>query len=84
MNLNQAFDNFNEQTLKIITEALNEKDQMIKWWKTKAKTLANKYQACLYCQSNQNFIPELLTCQACQQKEQLFWKDITLKEENHE
>ena len=76
-------DNFAEQSIKIMTEALTEKDQMIKWWKTKAKALSHQYKACLYCQSNQNFIPQLLACQNCQQKEQDFWKGITLKEDKH-
>jgi len=78
-NLNQALANFADQSIKIMSEALAEKDETINFWRNQAKALSIKYKACLYCQSDQDFIPELLECQACQQKEANLWKGMSLK-----
>ena len=78
-NLNQSLDHFADQSIKIMSEALAEKDETINFWRNQAKALSIKYKACLYCQSDQDFIPELLECKACQQREAKLWKSISLK-----
>ena len=60
-----------------VSEALTKKDIEINRWKHRAKALATKYKACLYCQSNQDYLREPMACKTCHEM-------IKRKEVKHE
>lgn len=69
----QALDNFSTQMLNSaiigINEAVATKQKEVNYWKRQAEAFAAKYKACLYCQSDKNYLPEPMVCKPCHQKE---------------
>ena len=70
--MNQVLEAFANQMLDSAINGLNEaaasQQKEVNYWKNQAQSLAGKYQACLYCQSEKYFMPELLACQPCHRK----------------
>ena len=52
--LNQALDNFADSSIKIVSEALAEKDAIIKIWKKRTFKLSAKNKQCYYCLSDKD------------------------------
>jgi len=70
----QALDHFADHSIKIMSEALAEKDKIIQTWQVKAQRLASRYEACLACgesaklNPNLVWIPEIMRCSKCHQQ----------------
>ena len=74
--LEQIFTDRDNEFIKLISEALNEKDKIIKHWRNKAQSIASKRKTCLECEisiilnPDLGWVPETLLCGNCNKKQQ--------------
>ena len=64
----KSLDDFQNKVLEITTSAINEKQKEINLWRNRALKLARKFQACLDCGEQGDYIISSLQCRNCELK----------------
>ncbi|RHZ37630.1 hypothetical protein [endosymbiont GvMRE of Glomus versiforme] len=68
----ELLDNLTNQSIKIMNEALTEKDKIIELWQERTLELSAKNRQCYICLSDKDWMPETLTCKNCHWKAKEF------------